>query len=359
MKVLLSWLREFAPDIGGEPAALSDVLSALGLTVEEMTVTGAMPGGVVLGRVLDLRPPPRRRPDPARRRGRRLRLDPAGVLRGVQHGGRRPGAAGPGGDGDAQRAGDRPPQAARPGLRGHVLLGDRARHGRRRRRHHDPQRPGRARRRAGHTAGRGHRPGARRAVGPRRRRQPARRPVGDGRGPGPRGRPGCGLRASRLVDTRFGPRHLGGRRRGDHRSDAMRPFRRAGAAQRSAGLVAGVDGQPADRAGPASHQPHRRHLQLRDAGAGPAQPHLRPGPGERSPDPGAPGPRRRDDHHPRRPAPRPVRRRRRDRRWRRRGDRHRRGDGRGVHRDRRRHHRRAGGDGRGGTRRPYRAQPSG
>ena len=58
MKVLLSWLREFAPDIGGEPTALSDVLSALGLTVEEMTVTGSLPDGVVLGRVLDLRPHP-------------------------------------------------------------------------------------------------------------------------------------------------------------------------------------------------------------------------------------------------------------------------------------------------------------
>ncbi len=58
MKVLLSWLREFAPDIGGEPAALSDVLSALGLTVEEMTVTGSLPDGVVLARVLDLRPHP-------------------------------------------------------------------------------------------------------------------------------------------------------------------------------------------------------------------------------------------------------------------------------------------------------------
>ena len=58
MKVLLSWLREFAPDIDGDPDALSDVLSALGLTVEEMTVTGAVPGGVVLGRVLDLRPHP-------------------------------------------------------------------------------------------------------------------------------------------------------------------------------------------------------------------------------------------------------------------------------------------------------------
>ena len=58
MKVLLSWLREFAPDIDGDPAALSDGLSALGLTVEDMTVTGSVPDGVVLGRVLDLRPHP-------------------------------------------------------------------------------------------------------------------------------------------------------------------------------------------------------------------------------------------------------------------------------------------------------------
>ena len=58
MKVLLSWLREFAPGIDGDPAALGDVLSALGLAVEEMTVTGSVPEGVVLGRVLDLRPHP-------------------------------------------------------------------------------------------------------------------------------------------------------------------------------------------------------------------------------------------------------------------------------------------------------------
>ena len=58
MKVLLSWLREFAPDIEGDAAVLSDVLSALGLTVEEMTVTGSVPDGVVLGRVLELRPHP-------------------------------------------------------------------------------------------------------------------------------------------------------------------------------------------------------------------------------------------------------------------------------------------------------------
>ncbi len=58
MKVLLSWLREFAPEIDGDPAALGDVLSALGLTVEDMTVTGSVPDGVVLGRVLELRPHP-------------------------------------------------------------------------------------------------------------------------------------------------------------------------------------------------------------------------------------------------------------------------------------------------------------
>ena len=58
MKVLLSWLREFAPGIDGDPAVLSDVLSALGLTTEEMTVTGSVPDSVVVGRVLELRPHP-------------------------------------------------------------------------------------------------------------------------------------------------------------------------------------------------------------------------------------------------------------------------------------------------------------
>ena len=58
MKVLLSWLREFAPGIDGDPETLSDTLSALGLTVEAMTVTGTVPESVVVGRVLDLRPHP-------------------------------------------------------------------------------------------------------------------------------------------------------------------------------------------------------------------------------------------------------------------------------------------------------------
>ena len=58
MKVLLSWLREFAPEIDGDPVALGETLSALGLAVEEMTVTGEIVPGVVLAKVLDLRPHP-------------------------------------------------------------------------------------------------------------------------------------------------------------------------------------------------------------------------------------------------------------------------------------------------------------
>ncbi len=59
MKVTLSWLREFAPDIDGDPSELSETLSALGLTVEEMTFIGDIVDGVVLAKVLDLRAHPR------------------------------------------------------------------------------------------------------------------------------------------------------------------------------------------------------------------------------------------------------------------------------------------------------------
>jgi phenylalanyl-tRNA synthetase beta chain len=57
MKVLLSWLREFAP-IEGEPDALADQLSDLGLAVDAMTVLGEGLEGIVVARVLDLRPHP-------------------------------------------------------------------------------------------------------------------------------------------------------------------------------------------------------------------------------------------------------------------------------------------------------------
>ena len=56
MKVLLSWLREFAP-IEGEPAGLADHLSDLGMAVEEMRVLPPLEG-VAVARVAGLRPHP-------------------------------------------------------------------------------------------------------------------------------------------------------------------------------------------------------------------------------------------------------------------------------------------------------------
>ena len=46
MKVLLSWLREYAPDIDGDPAELGEQLSDLGLAVEEMELIGEGLDGV-------------------------------------------------------------------------------------------------------------------------------------------------------------------------------------------------------------------------------------------------------------------------------------------------------------------------
>ena len=57
MKVLLSLLKEFAP-IDGEPDSISEQLSELGLAVEEMVRTGEHLEGVVVAKVLDLRPHP-------------------------------------------------------------------------------------------------------------------------------------------------------------------------------------------------------------------------------------------------------------------------------------------------------------
>lgn len=58
MKVLLSWLQEFAPGIDGDPVELGETLSALGLAVEEMTITGQGLDGIVLAKVLELSPHP-------------------------------------------------------------------------------------------------------------------------------------------------------------------------------------------------------------------------------------------------------------------------------------------------------------
>lgn len=58
MRVLLSWLREFAPDLAGTPIEVGDQLSDLGLTCEEIIDVPAGPSGVVVARVLGLRPHP-------------------------------------------------------------------------------------------------------------------------------------------------------------------------------------------------------------------------------------------------------------------------------------------------------------
>ena len=58
MKVLLSWLREFAPDIDGDPERLAEVLSGLGLAVEELSHVGQGLDGIVVAEVLATRPHP-------------------------------------------------------------------------------------------------------------------------------------------------------------------------------------------------------------------------------------------------------------------------------------------------------------
>ena len=55
MKVLLSWLRDFAP-FEGDPVALGEVMSDLGMAVEELDRLGEGLDGIVVARVLETRP---------------------------------------------------------------------------------------------------------------------------------------------------------------------------------------------------------------------------------------------------------------------------------------------------------------
>ena len=57
MKVLLSWLRDFAP-FAGDPVALGDQMSDLGMAVESMDRLDEGLGGIVVAEVLALRPHP-------------------------------------------------------------------------------------------------------------------------------------------------------------------------------------------------------------------------------------------------------------------------------------------------------------
>lgn len=58
MKVLLSWLQEFAPFPSDDPVALGDVMSDLGMAVESIERIGEGLDGIVTARVLELRPHP-------------------------------------------------------------------------------------------------------------------------------------------------------------------------------------------------------------------------------------------------------------------------------------------------------------
>ena len=55
MKVLLSWLRELAP-FEGDPVALGEVMSDLGMAVEELDHIGRSFDGIVVAKVLETRP---------------------------------------------------------------------------------------------------------------------------------------------------------------------------------------------------------------------------------------------------------------------------------------------------------------
>lgn len=57
MKVLLSWMREFAP-IEGDPAVLAETMTDLGMVVESFGPTGPSWDGIVVAKVLDLRQHP-------------------------------------------------------------------------------------------------------------------------------------------------------------------------------------------------------------------------------------------------------------------------------------------------------------
>lgn len=58
MKVLLSWLQEFAPFPSDDPAALGDVMSDLGMAVESIERIGEGLDGIITAKVLELRKHP-------------------------------------------------------------------------------------------------------------------------------------------------------------------------------------------------------------------------------------------------------------------------------------------------------------
>ena len=273
MKVTLRWLQDFAP-FDQSVDVLGDTMSDLGHGGRGALDRGRGPGRHRRGRGARTAPPPQRRPHPAGRRRPGRRRSAADRLWRVQHGGGRPGAAGHGRHGHAQRHGDRGSQDAGRDVQRDVVLRRRAGHGRGRRRDHGPLGSP-----AGHAADRGHGHRTGRGLGPRGQRQPARRHVGRRRRPRRRRPPGCAVHDARPRDPRDRSRrrHPGIGR--DPRPGAVRSVPGPGAPERHGRARAPVDGQPAGRGRHALDQQRGGRVQLRHGRAGPAQPHLRPGHG--------------------------------------------------------------------------------
>ena len=249
------------------------------MAVESVDRIGEGLDGIVVVRGAGPAAPPQRRQDPAgRRRPRRRRAAPD-LLRRVQHGRGRPRAPRHAGHGDARRHGDRPPQAPGRVVERHVVLGARARPRRRPRRHPDPDVVGRRR------------PGASARRSPRRSASPPTSSTtsrSTPTGPTPCRSPGVARDLAARLGLPFAIPEPHGRapsRATPRRACRSRSSIPTCAAASTPACIDGVHGRavarldrrPADRPRHAPDQQRGRRLELRDARAGPAQPHLRPG----------------------------------------------------------------------------------
>ena len=297
MKLLLSWLSEYValPD-DLDLDALADTLANLGLPVEEVVHTGGV-AGVVTARVVRTE----QHPDAAKVQRVCVDAGDGGKERHVWCGAfnMQPGDVVPLamlGTDDAGRPHDRPPRHPRDRLRGHALLGARARARRRPQRHPRPAR--RQRRSACRTAtSPGCAPTSCIDVDVTRNRPDCWSYIGVARDLA--AKLGVAFTPARATGAE-GRRRRRGHDRRDRRRRPLRPLHVDGHRRRRRRSVGAVDGRAPHRRRHAPDQQRRRRQQLRDARARPAEPRLRPGHARRVRVPHPPRRRGRDDHDARR-----------------------------------------------------------